>query len=57
MKIVKTLMWKNSNIWQLFYSWMTYVVPHFQYGALVFLPRTDLGRGYEGWDKYSRIFI
>jgi len=38
MKIVNTLQWKGSNIWQLFYAWMTYVVPHFSYGSLVFMP-------------------
>ena len=30
--------WKGMDYWKIMYAWITYVVPHYRYGALVFLP-------------------
>ena len=29
--------WKQVDIWKLFYIWITYIVPQFRYGALLFM--------------------
>ena len=36
MKIINIMKWKKTSSWKLYHIWMTYVVPHFAYGALVF---------------------
>ena len=37
MKMLKILTWKRLDIWLRLYTWMTYIVPHFRYGALMYL--------------------
>ena len=36
MKIINIMKWKKVNNWKLFHIWMTYIVPHFAYGGLIF---------------------
>ena len=36
--MVQILPWKGTDIWKIMYAWMTYVVPHFRYGSLMFQP-------------------
>ena len=31
LKIIKLLLWKGLDMWQVLYSWMTYTVPIFRY--------------------------
>ena len=38
-KMIKLLLWKGMEAWQLIYSWLTYVAPLYRYGALIWLPR------------------
>ena len=45
MRIIQLLKWKKVETWRLMYVWMTYVVPHLRYGALVFLPSENYGNG------------
>ena len=28
--------WKKCHKWHIIYSWLTYVTPHFRYGALIY---------------------
>ncbi len=37
MKILRIMKWKNTTVWKQTYAWMTYVVPHFRYGSLIWL--------------------
>jgi len=52
-------MWKQLNIWAILYCWITYVVPNFRYGALVFCEEKDLesNRCYENYTKASKEYI
>ena len=36
MKILNIMKWRKCSKWHVIYSWMTYIVPHFRYGALVY---------------------
>ena len=44
MKLINIMKWKKISTWRLTYLWMTYIVPHFRYGALVFTPGKDMIR-------------
>ena len=28
--------WKKCSKWHIIYSWLTYIAPHFRYGALIY---------------------
>ena len=34
--MVDIMKWKKASSWKKVYAWMTYVIPHFRYGALIF---------------------
>ena len=36
MKIISIMKWKRVSNWKLYHIWMTYILPHFSYGALIF---------------------
>ena len=36
LKIVNIMKWRKCSKWHIIYSWMTYIVPHFRYGALIY---------------------
>ena len=38
MKLINTMKWKKIAWWRVTYLWMTYVVPHLRYGALIYTP-------------------
>ena len=35
-KIIDIMKWKKCSKWHIIYSWLTYIAPHFRYGALIF---------------------
>ena len=35
-KIIDIMKWKTCSKWHIIYSWLTYIAPHFRYGALIF---------------------
>ena len=37
-KMMKIMKWKGMDTWKIIYAWITYVVPHYRYGALIFMP-------------------
>ena len=51
-KIIKTLLWKNVDIWKIVYAWITYVVPIFRYGALVFKIDEDAKNVWDQWKTH-----
>ena len=36
--MMKIMKWKGMDTWKIMYAWITYVVPHYRYGALIFMP-------------------
>ncbi len=36
LKILSIMKWRKCSKWHIIYSWMTYVAPHFRYGALIY---------------------
>ena len=36
MKMMQIMRWKRTTLWKQTYAWMTYIVPHFRYGALIY---------------------
>ena len=36
MKMIQILNWKKVDIWMKLYGWITYICPHFLYGAYIF---------------------
>ena len=43
MKILNIMKWRKCSKWHVIYSWMTYIVPHFRYGALIYYRRNKKG--------------
>lgn len=35
-KIIDIMKWKKCSKWHIIYSWLTYIAPHFRYGALIY---------------------
>jgi len=56
-RLIEILLWKNSNFWLIFYTWITYITPHFRYGALVYLPKKGYGKDIRKWNKTSFEYI
>jgi len=50
--MVDIMKWKGASSWKKTYAWMTYVVPYFRYGALVF---HDIRNSYEARTRGNRI--
>ena len=36
MKIINIMKWRKCSKWHVIYSWMTYIVPNFRYGAPIY---------------------
>ena len=36
MKMIEIMNWKRVDVWKRIYAWMTYIVPQFRYGSLIF---------------------
>jgi len=41
----------------MFYSWITYIVPIFRYGSLVYLTSLDLRNGWDRWGTTIKMFL
>ena len=55
MKILSIMRWKRCPKWHQIYSWLTYIAPHFRYGALVYYQQNQRGQFDSSSAKFRKI--
>ena len=55
LKILSIMRWKRCPKWHQVYSWLTYIAPHFRYGALVYYQQNGRGQFDSGSAKFRKL--